>query len=137
LRQAADEIQNCIDRGNSSYFSYENYRRIFVGTRTLASWIQSKAAELTENQHTIFATAENMLPGQISYTFTLDLKPSLDVKYSYMALVVSPFVPELTISQEHSAAFSFVLNTPDAATTLTAKTGNTCNKDVPGANCKQ
>lgn len=134
LVDAIEQIQTLVVNGSGSQ-DYANFDRVFVGPYTLAQWLQNIAADLTENSHTIFATPESLIVGQIAYTFTLDIKPAMDFKYTYMANVVNPFVPDLSASLEHSSTFSIFLNTPNALAALTAKQGNTCNASVPAVTC--
>jgi hypothetical protein len=136
LEDAAKDIQGLVE-DSGIYKELKNYQRIYVGSQTLASWLEKMAKQLYANQNTIFPTAENVLPGQIAYTFTLDLKPSMDLKYTYVASVINPFVPDISGAVEHSSQFSIFLNTIYSAAALGAKGGNSCNKDVPNAKCLQ
>ncbi|WP_157235094.1 hypothetical protein [Methylosinus sp. LW4] len=135
LFDAANEIQQLVEH-TKSYSQYAQFQRIYVGERTLAHWLQDKAADLTKNRHTMFPTPESIAIGQIYYTFTLDAKPGIDARYTLTATVINPFIPDISGSLEHSMMFYVTLNTPDAAISLGAKQGNACNKEVKDAKCK-
>jgi hypothetical protein len=122
---AANEIETLLLEGPGAK-DFAQYERIYVGPVTLAKWLQDMTGQLGYNSHTSFDTYESVVVGQIGYTFTLDFKPSIDAKYTYMDLVVNPFVPELSASVEHSGQFTIVLNTVSSVPATTAKQGNTC-----------
>jgi hypothetical protein len=125
---AANEIETLLLDGPGAQ-NFAQFQRIYVGTVTLAKWLQDMTGQLSYNAHTSFGTYESVVVGQIEYTFTLDFKPSIDAKYTYMGYVVNPFVPELSASVEHSGQFTIVLNTDNAVPATTAKQGNSCIAD--------
>jgi hypothetical protein len=136
LEQAADDIQLLVAHQDPAAIEHVQFTRIYVGPITLAKWLQNMAAELAENQNTVFPTGEAVLNGQLVYTFTLDVKPAMDIKYTFAATVINPFVPDLSGGQEHSTMFSIYLNNEQAPTALAAKLGTACNASIRGANCK-
>jgi hypothetical protein len=129
LIEAATDVQLLLTNEDRAP-DFTNFDRIYVGKVTLANWLQNMAKQLNYNSHTILPTPENVLVGQIAYTFTLDVKPSIDLKYTYMANVISPFAPELSAGVEHSGQFSIYLNTPQSVPATQAKGGNSCNNTV-------
>jgi hypothetical protein len=132
MEDAADDIEALLVNADGAE-RFAQFKRIYVRTITLANWLQEMAGQLGYNSHTLLPTPENVLVGQIGYTFTLDWKPSVDLKYTYTGYVVNPFVPELSAGVEHSGQFSIYLNTAQSVPVTQAKTGNSCNKSV--GNC--
>ena len=105
---------------------YENFERIWVdGTATLATWLESVSAEMAKGffsaQKAPYAGA--VIPGQVNYTFGLDLKPSIDFKVTYIATIINPAVSDLSASRDNSGSFQIFLNTTHAAASFGGKTG--------------
>jgi hypothetical protein len=89
IEMAAQQIQALLLENEEAAQPFINYDRVHVGGVTLAAWLQKMAHQLNYNGHTVFLTAENVLASQIDHTFTIDIKPSLDLKYTYTANVVN------------------------------------------------
>jgi len=125
LEDAADDIQHLLQH-DPGWEVFANFTRVIVGPRfvTLAKWLQDTATEMSKNERTIYDTSEKVLNGQLQYQFILDVKPSIDPKYTLMAGHLSPVVPSATISLQHAGTFTIYLNAEFAAAALQAKSGN-------------
>jgi hypothetical protein len=107
---------------------FENFDRIFIAADTfvpMAKWLEAKGADMSRNLLSIGTNMENILPGQLSYSFALDIKPSIDLKYTLVATVISPYVPELMASREDTDTFTIYLNTQYAKFASGGKSGGT------------
>jgi hypothetical protein len=105
---------------------YENFERIWIdGTTTLANWLEGVSAEMAKG----FFSAQKapytgaLIPGQVNYTFGLELKPSIDFKVTYMASIISPASADLSASRDNTGSFQLFLNTTHAAASFGGKTG--------------
>lgn len=107
---------------------YPNFQRIWVGDITLAEWLQSTASDMARNEKTIFDTVESILIGQLNYQFSLNIKPSLEYRYTLTASLINPLVVGGAASMDHNSAFSIFINTPYAAPSVAARIGNTAIK---------
>jgi hypothetical protein len=134
LVHSTKDIQGLVE-DFGRYRELKNFDRIYVGADTLAAWLMKMATQLYENENNVFPANERIFSGQIAYSFMLDIKPSVDLKFSYAAYVINPFVPDLSGGIEHSSQFSIYLNTLHSAVALSAKAGNTCNPNVPMHKC--
>ena len=81
---------------------------------------------MSEGYRTFEDTPESVLPGQLEYSFILDVKPALDSKFTFTDNFYSPIIPDISASLEHSTMFTLYLNTPYALASLQAKGGNSC-----------
>ncbi|NEU11087.1 hypothetical protein G3T14_02935 [Methylobacterium sp. BTF04] len=134
LAAATNELQHLV-RSDLGWTEYENFTRIHIGDSTLAQWLQNASSEMVRNEKTIYPTSENLFVGQLSYSFTLDVKPDINGKYSLISGFINPFGVSFDASLEHSSAYTIVLNTNYAAQALGASSGNTCNSEAPGPPC--
>jgi hypothetical protein len=110
------------------YPQFENFDRIYVASDNfvpLARWLQIQGTEMAQATLSIDKNMENILPGQLSYSFALDVKPSIDLKYTLVATVISPAVPELMASREDTDTFTIYLNTKSAKFASGGKSGGT------------
>ena len=102
----------------------ESFDRIFVDGRPLAQWLGEKvSAEASKSSVAMATYMESVYAGQIQYSFALQVKPSIDPKYTLVARVISPLVPSLTASRENTGTFSLLLNTTFATAAAGAKAG--------------
>jgi hypothetical protein len=135
LKDAINDVQQLLVHA-PAYEQFVNFQRIYVDGITLANWLQNRAADMSENYRTFQDSPENVLPGQFEYAFTLDVKPSLDLKYTFAQNAITPLIPELSGNLEHSGTFTLYLNTPYALASLQAKNGNSCIGEVVMGVCK-
>jgi hypothetical protein len=138
LLDAISDLQHLL-QNDAGWAEKSQFTRTFVGGRniTLAHWLQSVSADAEINEKTVLPAAEIFNLGQAEYTFTLDVKPGIDLKYTLAANYLNPFVPEASGSLEQSSNFTVFLNAVAAPFALNAKTGNTCNEAglIPPAKC--
>jgi hypothetical protein len=105
----------------------ENFDRIWVigvGSMTLSKWLEVMAKEFAKNYLAQGPFTESIIPGQLNYSFSLEAKPSLDLKYTLISKLYNPLVPDLTVSKDDISTFSMYLNTPSAKAAYGAKNGN-------------
>jgi len=105
----------------------ENFHRIWVvggETMTLARWLEIMAAEMAKNYLAQGPYTESLIPGQINYTYTLEVKPSFDLKYTLISHAYNPLIPDVNFSKDDTSTFSLYLNTAYAKAAYGAKNGN-------------
>jgi len=105
----------------------ENFERIWViqvGEITLSKWLEMMSTEMAKNYLAQGPFKESLIPGQINYTFTLEIKPSFDGKYTLVSQLYNPYVPDLTVTKDDTSTFSFYLNTDSAKAAYGAKNGS-------------
>lgn len=104
----------------------EQYERIYVdGTGTLASWLETTISrEMAKSWLAKGDYMEAVYAGQLQYSFALDIKPGIDLKYTLIANTISPLVPDLSASRENSGTFTLNLNTQHVVAAFAAKNGN-------------
>jgi hypothetical protein len=113
---------------------YENFDRIFIdGLTPLAKWLEAKGADMSRNYLAKGAYMESIMPGQISYSFALDIKPSLDGKFTLVATVLSPYTLDVSGSREDTDTFTVYLNTETGKFASGGKTGGTMINSSAGA----
>jgi hypothetical protein len=112
----------------------ENFHRIWVvGSErmTLARWLEVMATEMSKNYLAQGPYTESLIPGQINYAFTLEVKPSIDLKYTLISHVYNPLVPEFSFSKDDTSTFSLFLNTEYAKAAYGAKNGTAAIPSAP------
>ena len=108
---------------------FDNYERILVdGHLPLARWLEIKGSEMVKNSVAKGPYLETLLPAQLNYSFALELKPSFDFKYTMVATVINPQVPDVTASIDSTSTFFIYLNTEYAKAAYGAKSGGA---DIP------
>ncbi|MEH3145281.1 MAG: hypothetical protein PGN34_08010 [Methylobacterium frigidaeris] len=134
LLDAIQEVQHLV-ASDPGWEEYENFTRIRVGGRTLAQWLQNSAAEMTSNEKTIYPTSENLLVGQLTYSFTLHITPELNGNYSLISGFINPLSVNFDTSTDQINTYTISLNTKYAAQVLSAATANTCFSGAFGPAC--
>jgi hypothetical protein len=123
-----DELESLVRHQRPEF---ENFHRIWVGGElTLSEWLERMGTDMAKNNLATGPYQESILPGQINYSFSLDVKPSFDLKYTLVSSLYSPLVPDLSISKENTSTFSIFLNTKYAKAAYGGKNG-TANLDQP------
>lgn len=118
------------------YRSKVAFERIYVDGTTMAQWLMSKSQDMAEAyNYPVHTNYESMIPGQLQYNFTLDVKPGIEIKDSIIGKSVTPFSIDLNASYDHSSAFSIIFNTPYAVASNSAKQGNTCVFSIKAGLC--
>jgi hypothetical protein len=136
LENAIDDVHRLlIDDPAAEQKNLIHFKRIHVDGITLAKWLQDQTASMSAEYRTFQNTGEAALPGQLEYAFTLDIKPSLDLKFTRTTAVLTPLAPELSGSLEHSTQFTLYINTEYSTASLSAKTGSSCNGKVKNGVC--
>ena len=104
----------------------EQFDRIYVdGSMTLAAWLeQTISREMAKSWLAKGDYMEAVYAGQLQYSFALDIKPGIDLKYTLVANSISPLVPDLSASRENSGTFTLDLNTLHVVAALGAKNGS-------------
>jgi hypothetical protein len=104
----------------------ENFDRIYVdGPQPLAQWLMEKiSAETAKSSLARQDYMESAYAGQLQYSFALEVKPSMDLKYTMVATVINPYVPEFTASRDSTGTFTLALNTHLATAAAGARSGS-------------
>ncbi|WP_316172495.1 MULTISPECIES: hypothetical protein [unclassified Bradyrhizobium] len=104
----------------------EKFERIYVdGTATLAQWLERTISrEMAKSWLAKGDYMESVYAGQLQYSFALDIKPGIDLKYTLIANSISPLVPDLSASRENSGTFTLNLNTQHVVAAFGAKNGS-------------
>jgi hypothetical protein len=113
---------------------YENFDRIYVAgipLVPLAKWLELKGAEMSQSYLAQGPYMESIFPGQLSYSFALEIKPSIDLKYTMIATVINPYVPEIMASRDDTDTFTIYLNTVTGKFASGGKTGGTAIYSPP------
>jgi len=137
LKQRAQEDIQRLVNNDESIKSHVDFDRVYIGEtgQTLASWLQVQATQAAYNTLTPAlegdSKSEAMQLGQLSYQFTLDAKPGLDMSMKLIAGYADPLFPDASVAQEHSANFQLYLNTASALGIGQAKSGNARAKPGP------
>jgi hypothetical protein len=112
----------------------ENFHRIMInGDKTLANWFELVGAESARGEfsaHKLLYVGA-ILPGQVNYSFALEIKPSFDLKYTLVATVINPYVPDASISRDSTGTFQIFLNMTHAAAALGGKQGTAVIAQAP------
>jgi hypothetical protein len=104
----------------------ENFQRIWVdGTTPLAEWLEKVSAETAKGffSATQYPYTGAIIPGQVNYSFGLEVKPSVDLKFTLIATVINPEVPDVMISRDNTGTFQMFLNNTHAAAAFGGKQG--------------
>jgi|SRR5665213_227256 len=112
----------------------ENFDRIWVEggqSITLARWLEVMGSEMSKNYLAQGPYTESLIPGQINYAFTLEPKPSIDLKYTLVSHAYNPLVPDLNFSKDDTSTFSLYLNTEYSKAAYGAKNGNASIPSAP------
>ncbi len=134
LLDAIQEVQHLV-ASDPGWEEYENFTRVRVGGRTLAHWLQGSATEMTANEKTVYPTAENLLVGQLTYSFTLHVGPEFNGNYSLISGFINPLGVNFDTSTDQVNTCTISLNTKYAAQVLSAATANTCFSGAFGPAC--
>jgi hypothetical protein len=118
------------------YADLINFQRIFVDNVPMAEWLMNKSVEMASGYQTIHTTYETVIPGQLQYGFTLELKPSADFGYTGVSNVINPITAGLSLGTQHTSNFIIFFNTPYSQAALQAKLGNTCVGRKVGDKCR-
>jgi hypothetical protein len=104
----------------------ENFDRIYIdGKQPLAQWLmETLSAEAAKSSLARQDYMESAYAGQLQYSFALDVKPSMDLKYTLVATVINPYIPDFTASRDSSGTFTLALNTYLALAAAGARGGN-------------
>ena len=127
-----NDVQDLVEN-NDAGDRFRNFKRIYIGEDrglTFAKWLQNTSTDTVVNQLPIYQSSEALYNGQLEYTFTIDVKPGLDLKYTLVAALTNPLVPEVSGSIEHSSQFAIFLNSPNSLPAFGAKTGNSCDPNL-------
>lgn len=104
---------------------FDNYKRIMVdGHLPLARWLEIKGSQMVKNAVAENSYLESLLPAQLNYSFALEVRPSFDFKYTLVATVINPEVPEFSASSDNTSTFFIYLNTKYALAAYGAKSGS-------------
>lgn len=102
----------------------ENFTRIRVdASRPLAVWLMSTGRQMAQNAVSITTNNETLYAGQLSYSFALEIKPSVDAKLTLIARNLNPLVPALSASIDDTNTFTIFLNARESDAAVTAKSG--------------
>ncbi|MBW7961932.1 hypothetical protein [Bradyrhizobium sp. BR 10261] len=104
----------------------EKFDRIYVdGKATLAQWLEiTISREMAKSWLAKGDYMEAVYAGQLQYSFALDIKPGIDLKYTLVASTISPLVPDLSASRENSGTFTLDLNTLHVVAAAGARNGS-------------
>jgi hypothetical protein len=123
---ATNSLDNAEALVRHSRPDLENFDRIWIaqiGEVTLARWLELMGEEMAKNYLAQGPYTESLIPGQINYTFSLEVKPSFDGKYTLISRLYNPYVPDLTASIDNTSTFSLYLNTPSSKAAYGGKNG--------------
>jgi hypothetical protein len=110
-----------------AYPEFQLFTRILVnGITPLAAWIQSNTVETWNNfvaKSRDVETNEQIIPAQMTYTFTVQVSGGLDVKFTLVSPVWSALAPELSGSTQQTGSLAIILNGEAAALASSAPAG--------------
>jgi hypothetical protein len=113
----------------NNYPKLNQFQRIRVtgsSVLPLAAWIQENMRDSWSNfaaKDESIEIKENIIPTQITYSFTVQVQLGLDVSYSLATTRWNPLALDAGGSTQQTSFLQFVVNGPDAALAAGAKNG--------------
>jgi hypothetical protein len=104
------------------------FQRILVNnTVPLAAWLLEVGTNVSSTSFVQSHTQlyENLVPGQISYTFTIQTTAALDLKNTMTTTLWTAVGGEVSAGWQHTGTMTLVLNGDDSTVTAGVKGGNT------------
>jgi hypothetical protein len=101
------------------------FERIYIidTGKPLAQWLSENISGEMSKGSPGNKYMESIYPGQLQYSFALELKPNVELKYTMVATVINPYVPSVSASRTNSGTFTLYLNTKLVSAAAGGKTG--------------